>query len=219
MKLLDRLHLQKLMKLENCLSIGAMIVAVISLIIAYSSWSVANDALDDSRLQFRQERQLVLKGIFYDLKNEKCVDWGVAPIAEGFQYQQGRVILPPSIDRNATYIEANGRVRFLHGACWSIQHFAERRMKPKQGFVSVSEGDIPIILESSYAVKGEAYNDTSLYLLHVIAGVPHGGEGQSTVTFTGLSFVERLLPSTVANPILLDKLLNSKTNNRIEATS
>jgi hypothetical protein len=203
-------RLRKLWGQTDLVAIGAMLLSIMSLLVAIRSCAISDDALNETRLQYRQDRQLVLTGSFKEAGPLHCEDWSVKPIAEGFQYQQGRAFLPTLIDNAPVKIESSGWVHFLHSACASISRFSEERMTPKEpGFVSVGEGDIPLILESSYAVKGEAYTDSSLYLLHGITAVPHSGEGPTTVTFTGLSFVRRLPVDTEANIASLDKLFNN----------
>lgn len=192
------------------LGIFASIVSLASLAVSARSCSVSQEAAREAHLQFNQDRQLVLTGVFDGEGREDCGEWAVKPIADGFQYQQGRAFLPPSIFKEPVYIEPSGRVRFMRGACQALKRYAAKRMTPKRfGFIAVAERDLPIILRSSYAVKGDAYDDEALYILHGIISVPHDGLEGVRVELNGLSFVQRRAPQDTIDLTVLDKLLDS----------
>jgi len=167
-------------------------IAALALIVSVRSCYTADRASQEVTRQYTEERQLVLSGVFAD-NEAACADWHVKPIADGFEYGRGRVFLPGAIFKSAITIDAGGWVHFLHGACKALDDYAASRADGiAPGHVAVGDGDIPIVIESFYAVKGNAYTDASLYYLNVISSTPPINEGLPRVKLTGLTFVRRL---------------------------
>lgn len=185
----------------------ALVVAAVSLIVSARSCAVSQSAFKDDQNQFRQERQLVLKGEFGEAALD-CSTIKVKPISDGFQFQRGEVYLPPKIYNEPIEIDADGELGIAGAPCNAIGAYGAARMKPKPNFVMASSGEIPIYIKSSYAAKGEAYDDVALYLLHGTVSVQHG-DANPRINFSGLAFVQRLPVDQPASLKSLDDLLST----------
>jgi len=108
-------------------------------------------------------------------------------------------------------IEPDGSFVFDGNACIVVGKYSAKRMPPKPGYVSVSTGDIPIFIKSSYAAKGEAYDDVSLYLLHGTITISGDPDAWPIIQFSGLSFVRRLPADQPVRLRALDELFAKKS--------
>lgn len=188
----------------------ALLVAVLSLIVSVRSCAVSEKAAAESHIQFQQDRQLVLKGKFTDPHPFGCSGVQALPITDGFQFQGGSAFLASKIYPQPIEVSPDGNFVFAGDPCSALSKFSARLMRPKPGFESVGQGDIPIIIRSFYAVKGDSYTDVSLYLLHTTIGVQSDQDSQPIIIFSGLSFVRRMPANEPVDIQLLDKLLASK---------
>ena len=188
----------------------AVLISVLSLGVAIKSCTISQKSFVDAHDQFRQERQLVLTAKFGDPEGFGCSGVQVSPIADGFRYQKGKVYLPSAIYPRTIDIANSGRLIMAGDPCKSISSFAAAKMRPKsRDFVAVGEGQIPLIIYSDYAVKGESYDDLSLYTVDTTISVTYDRE--VTVLFSGISFIRRLPLDEPPRLELLDELVLSQT--------
>ena len=86
--------------LASPVATGALVFSSLAFLVSIKSCMISQDAYQQTLLQFRQERQLVLQGTFVDPDPngiDSCSSIRVTPISSEFKLQQGQAFLPPQI--------------------------------------------------------------------------------------------------------------------------
>jgi hypothetical protein len=52
--------------------------------------------------------------------------------------------------------------------CFILQKYIKTKVPTEKGYSKVGEGELPLMIQSFYAVKGESYTDVSLYMLDTL---------------------------------------------------
>ncbi|MBE8717193.1 hypothetical protein [Cellvibrio polysaccharolyticus] len=192
--------------IENPISafIGSMIAVAMSIL----SLVFAHQAHQLSVLEFKQERYLILKGTFKD--EGKSVY--VASASNESYFLKGEVFFPPLIHEYSAPIDSSGKFWHMGSVMHELQELTLKHVQPESGVVKFSNGDIPIIIKSYYASKGEAYTDVSLYMLGMEVFIEDKEYSRPRITLNSLSFVQRLDPNIPINQAQLNDFVNNKGN-------
>ncbi len=97
----------------------------------------------------------------------------------------------------------------MGAVCTKLSDFVKSKAAPEKGYVKVGEGQLPLIIKSFYAVKGERYDDISLYMLDGFMTIFEDPDKPARFDFSGLLFVNRMRADRPVDIKLLDDLLNS----------
>ena len=195
---------------KDLVAAGSLLASVAALAVSIVSCQIALDAQNQAVTQFRQERQLVLTATFETPKaSGSCSSIKAQPISQDFKFQEGRAYLPPEIYKEPIPIANDGDFHSMGSVCFDFQKFIKTKLPAKPGYTQVGDGAIPLFIESFYAVKGESYTDKSLYVLNTLIVVSDKEEELPSITFEGLSFVQRFPPEAPFNMKLLSDLANS----------
>lgn len=181
---------------------------------------IAQSAYYQTRTQFRQDRQLVLEGAFVDPKGlYGCSTIQASPISKEFKFQGGTAYLPPQMYSQVVPIANNGDFMHMGSVCSYLSKYTKTKVSAKKDNVTVGQGVVPLIINSFYAVKGESYTDTSLYVLDTMMIVYDKEYQEPKILFSGLSFVQRLPPDAPIDPKALDDLINNPNGFTIKPKS
>ncbi|MBT1512562.1 hypothetical protein KIP88_18830 [Bradyrhizobium sp. SRL28] len=197
--------------LANKIAAAALVVSIAAFGVSIRSCAISEEAQVQSRTQFKQERQLILTATFQKNDKEDCTSTiKVTPIGSDFKFQAGYAVLPPSMFKEPIPIANDGTFLRMGDICFRLQAFVKSQVKPEKGAIKVGEGAIPLIIKSSYAVRGMAYDDVSLYVLDTMIMVREEESDPVWISFKGLSFAERMSPFATVDRNLLDSLMNSR---------
>jgi len=189
-------------------SVVAFVISIIGLVFAYQSYEL-------SSLQFKQERLLILKGIFDD-KGQRM---HVVSAADHVHFLRGEAYFPHAIHKAPVPIDSSGMFWHMGAVVPEIETFIGKKIKPKEGYIQLSDSYIPIIINSYYATKGEAYTDMSLYMLGIRMQLSDEEYSTPKITLTSLSFINHLDNEHPITPAMLDDILNNAKELRIPARS
>jgi hypothetical protein len=134
----------------------------------------------------------------------------VSPISQEFKFETGTAFFAPKMLDEPVPIANDGNLGLMGLICARFQEFTKTKIKPEKGSVKIGQGAIPLIIKSLYAVKGEAYTDVSLYLLDTVIVVPEEEFKPVSISFAGLSFVERLSPFAPIDTKRLDSFVEDQ---------
>ncbi len=180
-------------------SIIAVVISIIGLVFAYQAYEL-------SVLQYKQERLLILKGVF----GGKGKSFSVASVTDQAHFLRGEAYFPPSVHNAPAPIDSSGMVWHMGSVVNELEEFIGEKVKSKEGFVQISNGDIPIVIKSYYAIKGEAYTDTSLYMLGMQVQIGEKEYSAPEVSLNSLNFIQRFPLGYEFNPKELDVIINNE---------
>jgi hypothetical protein len=99
-------------------------------------------------------------------QEQECDDLTVVPIDDTVRFQKGVAVFPPSIYKGEVLISEQGKPIYMGAVCNSLVSWLEKVFPMPKGSIGGSlDNNIPLIIQSFYAVKGETYTDVSLYSL------------------------------------------------------
>ena len=188
------------------ISIAATVISLIGLVFGYQANELA-------KAQYKQDRMLVLKGMFSETDNTSIK---VQAISDNAHFQRGVLFFPPSIHQKEVPIDSNGKFWHMGLVTGELEDFFLDVVKPEEGIMKISNGDIPIIIKSYYVSNGIAYTDESLYLLGMQVTLNDKEYSRPEIRYNSLSFVERNEDNGI-NQNVLDSMIESKSGIYIPA--
>jgi hypothetical protein len=196
--------------LENPIDIAALLASITALGVSVTSCVISQIAEQRATMQFRQERQLVLTGKFQTPGGKgTCSSITAVPISQDFKFQEGSAHLPPQLYDKPIPIANNGDFLHMGSVCFDLQTYTKTKIPAEKGSMKIGQGQIPLIIKSFYAVKGDSYTDVSLYVLDTMLIVYEEESDSPSINFDGLSFVQRFPSDAPLNLKLLDELASS----------
>jgi hypothetical protein len=188
--------------------IFALVFSILAFGVSARSCHVSEEGLKQSRLQFKQERSLILTAKFND-KESKLLQIKVSPLESSFRFLYGTAYFPPSIYKDDVPINGDGEFLHMGSVGSALTQTVEKKVPKEKGFAKFSSGHLPLIIKSLYATKGESYTDISLYFIGMDILVLDDPLKAANITLTGLTFVERMPADTFPNLKNLDEMIES----------
>jgi hypothetical protein len=126
-----------------------------------------------------------------------------APIDSSAKIQEGTAYFPPQVDKTEWHISPPGFGLPLVVLRDRMQEVLNDRFPREAGYVQVvDQASVPFVIESSYVAKNEPFYDKSLYQLTYIAVLSDDELKPPTITFKGISFLQRLSLETDSHKFL-----------------
>lgn len=187
---------------SNIVAAFAGLLSLISLLVSIRGCVVADQSLELARAEFRSQRTIILGGVVAsdgDSIQLKALDSAVS-------LQQARALFPTAISKQEWPILPPDHKLHVVVLRIALQEAVEKRIGREPGNASVSlDANVPLIVTSLYAAKGEAFEDRSLYRI-VYSFVINGDTiDPPKIEFQGLIYVQRL-DSGADSISLLDQL-------------
>lgn len=176
-------------KAEILIALGSLAIAILSLIFSAYGVYVANRAQAYTEGLENGRRSIVLVVDPADRGNSLKVE----PLQSGMRFLSGRAYFPREIVEGAIPVDPEDGFRLMGSIMSGIEAHVLDSTPAVEGYASVSEGGIPIVIYSYYAFEGQVYEDWSLYNITFLAqlGPPESG-GQATARLTGLIVGKRI---------------------------
>ncbi|MCF2861040.1 hypothetical protein ABMY44_02525 [Pseudoalteromonas sp. Cnat2-41] len=187
-------------------SIAPIVISLFALLVSVKSCHLADEVQQQSSKEYKQERWLILTGVF----EEKGLGIKVKAIDSEKVFLEGKASFPKSIYKEEIPINSDGDFLHMGSVGYDLKKFIASKIPKKEGFAKVSSGKIPLYIQSYYAVKGETYTDISLYMLNMTIVVSGEEYKDPHVNLEGLIFVERYRPDVKPDHELLDKFINEE---------
>lgn len=195
-------------RLHRFLSSASALAAVLALFISIRSCQVSNDALALAGNEYIQERTLILTAKFSE-SNDGIT---LKPINGEITLLKGGVTFPPEIYSDAVPISASGDLLRMGGIIPSLQNYISKRVPREKGMIKVQSSQIPVIVETYYAAKGDTYTDKSLYFLGYDAFVYEDAYKSPSIHFRDLVFALRETnKENEISPDDLNKIINNQS--------
>jgi len=176
-------------------------IAIVALVVSIRSCSTSEEAVQLANIDFRYSRAIVLSGEFPEKKEEIVFK----PLSGGMKIITLSVHEPSRFLDNGVEFSTGfsfetdppGTWTYLDGLKKVItDHHLEVSCKGQPGNVMVI-ARVPVIIETSYLVKGTRLDDTSIYSLKYVfyrEGDQQGNNKFTYVMFRNVEFVSRLAP-------------------------
>ena len=178
-----------------------IVVAVVALVVSFRSCSTSDEALELTKADFQSSRSIVLTGAFPEKEDEIRF----APLSQDMKivtltvHDPKRILEDGYEFKGPSFFETDppGTWTYLDGIKKVITDYQlESACKGQPGNVMVV-ARIPVIIETSYLVKGTRLHDTSIYGLKYVfyrEGDQEGNTERSFVMFRNVEFVSRIPP-------------------------
>lgn len=195
-------------RLYHFLSSASALAAVIALFISIKSCQVSNNALNLAGDEYIQERTLILTANFPDS------DDGITlkPTNAEITLLRATVTFPPEIYAEAVPISSNGELWRMGGIIPSLQSYVLKKVPRENDVIKVQSSQIPVIVDSYYAAKGDTYTDKSLYFLGYDASVFEDTYKSPSIHLRDLVFALRETnENNEISPDVLNKIINNQS--------
>lgn len=178
-----------------------MVVAVVALLVSFRSCSTSDEAVQMAKVDFRSSRALVLTGDCPDKSDEIIFK----PLSDEMSIVTLTVHDPSRLLDNGVEFtspwspetDPPGTWRYLNGAKKVITDYhLDTSCKGQPGNVMVI-ARLPVIVQTSYLVKGTRLEDTSIYSLKYVfyrEGDQEVNTKLTRVMFRNVEFSSRLAP-------------------------
>lgn len=190
---------------DKSISILSLVVAAAAFIVSVRSCQISQESFSQSRIEYRDERSLVLRGEFDNSK----FDIRVLPTDQAFTFMEGTAYLPPSIYSSEIPIDNTGTFLHMGSVSLELKKFLAEKIPKEKGYNIVSPGGkLPLLIDSHYVTKGQGYTDKSLYLLALDVVVYDEEYKEPDIKFVGLLFYKRFPENTKVSKKMLDELIS-----------
>ncbi|EIV1855708.1 hypothetical protein ACWOGY_004296 [Vibrio vulnificus] len=193
----------KLVKNQSLPILISIFAVFISCISAFFSYQANQLAI----AQYKQERLLILKGVF---SGEDKFSMSVVPISDSAHFMKGQVVFPSKIYGEPAPIASDGQVLRMGAVMFDLEELFLESVKPESGFVKIADREVPIIITTYYASNGIGYTDTSLYMLGMQIVLGEEEYARPEIDLNSLSFIMRFDDQESIPNGLLDDLLSGK---------
>ncbi|MCD4780093.1 MAG: hypothetical protein K8S27_06035 [Candidatus Omnitrophica bacterium] len=199
----------KLVTKEN----ASILLAGIAILISIRSCQLSKEATALDKREFVQQRMLTLTASIDNKKEELQVK----PTENDKILLAAKIIFPNDIIKNAIQIKSPEFKFSLINLKYQIsEKINEVIQRIKDQAIIIDNASIPVIIESHYAVKGLGYIDRSLYKIEYMAFISDKEYEPPTIEFTGLLFMQHLLPEENAVEALNDLWVYINENSTIK---
>jgi hypothetical protein len=181
----------------------SFLVALLAFFTGAGGLYTSREALNQSRQQFLEDRALVLVGTF----GENTAQLKVSPADPSFRFMQGAVRFPTVLLDKPQPIEESGNVWGMGTLDFKLNKYMIEKFPPKTGIGKFIQADIPIMIQSYYAIKGQAYTDTSLYYLRYNGTIVETNPGPLNPKFVGLAFIHRFNSDELVPEHFLEEIM------------
>ncbi|HEV7669283.1 MAG TPA: hypothetical protein VGS22_12210 [Thermoanaerobaculia bacterium] len=149
----------------------------------------SQQALELSSRDFSGARSLVYKGTL----NESNDELRFAPADQSLQLQKAEIYVPPQLEADSRLLAPPDFSMALTVLRYELETVLDKRFPKRPGFAQVvDKASVPLIVDSMYLAKGEPLREKSMYELMYIAVISDQPYKRPTVTFKGISFLQRL---------------------------
>lgn len=174
---------------DRILNVLSLIIAIFSFVFSAFGVSIADRAQTYTENLENSRRSIVLEGDTGSQEDSLTI----APLQQGMRFLQGYAYFPNEIIDRAVPIDSKGHVRWMGSIMANIEQHIWKNTPALDGYVSISEGEIPLVIYSNYAFEGQVYEDWSLYTATYIAQVGRKETGGLTkANLTGLIYRYRM---------------------------
>lgn len=195
-------------RLYRSLSFVSALAAVLAVFISIKSCQVSNDALALASNEHIQDRTLILTANFSE-NNDGIT---LKPTNAEITLLKGVVTFPPEIYAEAIPISSSGELWRMPVIISSLQNYVLKKVPRANGVIKIQSSQIPVIVESYYAAKGDTYTDKSLYFLGYDSFVYEDKYKSPPIHFRELVFALRETnEKNVISPDDLDKIINKQS--------
>jgi hypothetical protein len=191
---------------NNGVSIITLLISVSALVVSIKSCQISEDARDQSKRQYVDERQLVLQGKFGEDEKEIII----SPIDGTMRFLEGDAFLPSSIHNKSIPIREGGKFYHMGDVYYNLVKFVERKVPKEKGSIKIGDGHLPVIIKSYYASKGSAYTDISLYAIRTFLMIYEDETEPPKISFKGLTFLKRLDQEKPVPISMLDEFVENE---------
>lgn len=173
-------------------SLSAFVISLAGGCVSFWSYKI-------TQRQFIQDRLLLLKAEIGGI-NDEFKELTINPINEDAHFLEGEAYFPIKLSEKVNEIQANGKVWGMGSFQFNLKNYLKNRFKSDADHVTVGAINLPIILKSYYASKGDTYTDVSLYNMRMQFVV---ASDDVKLYLLALSYVRRATPEA---PILQNDL-------------
>ena len=185
-----------------------ILIATLALYLSYQSY-------DLSKTQYKENHQLILKGQV--TKNE--LDIKVEPTDNSKTFLMGNAFFPSFILSEDIQIQPNGGFRATKTIEQKIKEYISSTYPKEKNFIKIAEINMPIMIRTYYASKGNTYIDRSIYLINLTFIVSNEEFKEPTLIFNGLIFTKRLSDETKFSNNILDCMYDKSYNSCVKPTA
>lgn len=177
------------LKSETIVSILSLFVAALSMMFSVYSVLIASRAQTYTESLDALRRSIVLVGDTGDQQDSLKV----TPLQPSMKFLSGYAYFPNEIIEDAVPIDSKGEVRWMGSIVGAIEDHVSDSTPALEGYVSIREGGIPVVVYSYYAFEGQVYEDWSLYIATFLAQVGSQESGGGVKSqMTGLIYRHRI---------------------------
>jgi hypothetical protein len=190
---------------ENWIKITPFLFSLLAIMVSVKSCITADESFKLSHDQYKSEHYIVLTS---KIEYSEIL---LTPADPNIIFQRGALYLPSKIQKDTIEILPPNKsihtTRFLS----NLQNLIKQKIAPKEGTVAVNiDAFIPVVIESYYVAKGTTFGDRSLYFLTFQFVVDDDKTNLPEITFTGLTFIERIDLNNKDYRKELDNIFNSE---------
>ena len=170
---------------------------------------------DLSKTQYKENHQLILKGQV----TENELDIKVEPTDNSKTFLMGNAFFPSFILNEDIQIQSNGSFRATKTIEQKIKEYISNTYPKEKYFIQIAEINMPIMIRTYYASKGNTYIDRSIYLINLTFIVSNEEFKEPTLIFNGIIFTKRLSDETKFLNNILDSMYDKSYNSCIKPTA
>jgi hypothetical protein len=138
----------------------SLAISILALVISAGSFYVSMLAERQNEAQYKDERSIVLSGIF----NKTTQELSVKPVDVNFNFLMGKITLPLGVTKYSPQpIDEKGRIWGMVTLLYDVNQYAAKRFSVGKNQLGLAQLLIPCIISSYYTVKGDSHTDMSLY--------------------------------------------------------
>jgi hypothetical protein len=194
---------------DQRISLLALTFSVLAFSVSVRGCQVAENTFAQSKIQFQQERSLILSATFEHVASRDWTGITVAPIDPSFRLLRGTAYFPSRVFKDEIEIQQNGEWRTMGSFGYALSTFIENSIPPEKDEVKVGRVNVPTLIQSYYATKGTTYGDVSLYMLSLDAYI-YSDPPKLKMTFVALTFIERLPANEPPDRKALDEIFSRR---------
>jgi hypothetical protein len=189
-------------------NIVTIVIATLALYLSYQSY-------DLSKIQYKENHQLILKGQV--TKNE--LDIKVEPTDNSKTFLMGNVFFPSFILSKDIQIQSNGSFKATKTIEQKIKEYISNTHPKEKDYIQIAEINMPIMIRTYYASKGNTYIDRSIYLINLTFMVSNEEYKEPTLIFNGLIFTKRLSDEAEFTNDILDSMYDKNYDSCVKPTA